>query len=289
MVEEMNQKHYISLRFRNSSKPYTFSVEGFEVHPKDMVVVETKRGLEVGEIISEMSLHSGLAADVEVKPVLRLASKEDLQAHEDNLKEARDFRRKAQEKADELSLVMNFIDAEFTLDRSKITLTYLADSRVDFRELLKQLAPLFRCRIDLRQVGARDKAKMVGGIGICGRELCCSKFMNDFERISINMAKNQLLALNVAKLSGHCGSLMCCLRFEDDAYKQLRRGLPKPNSRVEYQGEIYRIGSMNVLQGTCKLENRNNTLFVSTEEVMKNGKFKREAEFSEEKGLGIEE
>ena len=275
MSEEKKELRYITLHFRNSHKPYVFSVDGFAVYPKDLVVVETKRGLELGEVISEMKDTCETMPYAEIKPVLRLATSEDRQAHGENLLAAKKMRKQAQAKADELALNMNFIDAEFTLDRSNITLTYLADARVDFRELLKQLAPMFHCRIDLRQVGARDKAKTIGGIGVCGRELCCSKFISDFERISINMAKNQLLALNIAKLSGHCGSLMCCLRFEDDAYKELRRGLPKPNSRVEYEGEMYRIGSMNVLQGTCKLENHNHVFFLPIEDVMKYGKFKR--------------
>ena len=276
-MEETNVQ-YVAVRFPRMNKSYTFSVSGLTLKVKDKVVVETKRGLELGEVVSGPNPESGLAADQEVKPVIRLATKEDEEASRRNLAEARDARREAQEEADKLGLNMNFISADYTLDHAKITLIYLADSRVDFRELLKVLAAHFRCRIDLRQVGARDKAKMVGGIGVCGRELCCSKFINEFERVSINMAKNQLLALNIAKLSGHCGSLLCCLRFEDEAYKELRKGLPKLNSRVEYNGEMYHLTSMNVLEGNCKLENRDNALFITLEELQKNGKFKRAGE-----------
>ncbi|MBR2802362.1 MAG: stage 0 sporulation protein [Erysipelotrichaceae bacterium] len=276
-MEETNVQ-YVAVRFPRMNKSYTFSVSGLTLKVKDKVVVETKRGLELGEVVSGPNPESGLSADQEVKPVIRLATKEDEEASRRNLAEARDARREAQEEADKLGLNMNFISADYTLDHAKITLIYLADSRVDFRELLKVLAAHFRCRIDLRQVGARDKAKMVGGIGVCGRELCCSKFINEFERVSINMAKNQLLALNIAKLSGHCGSLLCCLRFEDEAYKELRKGLPKLNSRVEYNGEMYHLTSMNVLEGNCKLENRDSALFITLEELQKNGKFKRAGE-----------
>ena len=276
-MEETNVQ-YVAVRFPRMNKSYTFSVSGLTLKVKDKVVVETKRGLELGEVVSGPNPESGLSADQEVKPVIRLATKEDEEASRRNLAEARDARREAQEEADKLGLNMNFISADYTLDHAKITLIYLADSRVDFRELLKVLAAHFRCRIDLRQVGARDKAKMVGGIGVCGRELCCSKFINEFERVSINMAKNQLLVLNIAKLSGHCGSLLCCLRFEDEAYKELRKGLPKLNSRVEYNGEMYHLTSMNVLEGNCKLENRDSALFITLEELQKNGKFKRAGE-----------
>ena len=136
------------------------------------------------------------------------------------------------------------------------------------------MAAIFHCRIDLRQVGARDKSKMVSGIGVCGRELCCARFISEFDRVSINMAKNQLLALNVSKLSGHCGSLMCCLKYEDEAYKELRKGLPKLNAQVEYEGVKYRVTGMNVIARTCKLENKESALYLSLEDLMNKGKFK---------------
>jgi cell fate regulator YaaT (PSP1 superfamily) len=212
---------------------------------------------------------------MEIKPIIRKATKEDLRQFERNKADEVEARKICQEESDRLDLKMNVISAEYTLDRAKITFIYLADERVDFRELLKVLASIFHCRIDLRQIGTRDKAKMVSGVGVCGRELCCAKFIGDFDRISINMAKNQLLALNIQKLSGQCGNLMCCLRFEDDAYKELRKDLPKLNSQVEYDGERFRVTSMNVITKNCKLENPDHAIYISLEDLVKKGKYNR--------------
>ena len=158
---------------------------------------------------------------------------------------------------------MNLLSAQYTLDRAKILFIYLADQRVDFRELLKRLGTRLHCRIELRQIGERDKAKMVGGIGMCGMECCCRRFKSRFDVISINMAKNQLLALNTEKLSGMCGKLMCCLKYEDNDYKELTEGLPKMGSQVEYEGNIYRITNMNVMNEEAKLENHEQVIFIS--------------------------
>ena len=193
---------------------------------------------------------------------------------EENEKDAQKALYVCQDEADALDLKMRVIKAEYTLDRQKITFIYVADGRVDFRELLKHLAAIFHCRIELRQIGARDKAKIIGGIGSCGRELCCHRFKSDFDMVSINMAKNQLLALNIQKLSGHCGKLMCCLKYEDDTYKKLREGLPKLNAQVEYEDQKYRITSMNVITRTCKLENKENALFITLDDLLAKGKFK---------------
>ena len=169
---------------------------------------------------------------------------------------------------------MNLIEAEYTLDCSKIIFVYVADERVDFRELLKELAAIFKCRIELRQIGPRNKSKIVGGLGSCGMETCCSRFLNDFDVVSINMAKNQLLALNIQKLSGQCGKLMCCLKFEDDQYKKLREGLPKLNSQIEYKGSRYRITSMNVLLQQVKIENKEDVQFLTFKELWPDIDFK---------------
>ena len=276
---------YISVRFETTNKVYTFSTTDSSIKENDAVVVETQRGLEYAFVVSDPFDKPNV--DMEIKPIIRKATDHDKQQFEENKKDAENAKAICQEESDNLNLQMNIISAEYTLDRQKITFIYLADDRVDFRELLKVLASIFHCRIDLRQVGTRDKAKMVSGIGVCGRELCCAKFMGDFDRISINMAKNQLLALNIQKLSGQCGNLMCCLRFEDEAYKDLRKQLPKLNSQVEYEGETFKITSMNVIAKNCKLENQEHAIFISLDDLVSNGKFNKQQ--VEEKQETIEE
>ena len=262
---------YIAVKFDSTNKTYTFKVSDFEVKSGDRVVVETARGLEIGKVTGSPFEKPDI--NLEIKEILRLATKRDLQDYEENKEDAARAKEIAQKEADRLNLGMNIIASEYTLDRAKITFTYLADDRVDFRELLKVLASIFHCRIDLRQIGTRDKAKMVSGIGCCGRELCCAKFISDFDRISINMAKNQLLALNIQKLSGQCGNLMCCLKYEDEAYKDLRKDLPKLNSNVEYEGERYKLVLMNVINQTCRIENGDTSLTVDLKDFKKKAKY----------------
>ena len=262
---------YIAVKFDSTNKTYTFKVSDFEVKSGDRVVVETARGLEIGKVTGSPFEKPDI--NLEIKEILRLATKRDLQDYEENKEDAARAKDIAQKEADRLNLGMNIIASEYTLDRAKITFTYLADDRVDFRELLKVLASIFHCRIDLRQIGTRDKAKMVSGIGCCGRELCCAKFISDFDRISINMAKNQLLALNIQKLSGQCGNLMCCLKYEDEAYKDLSKDLPKLNSNVEYEGERYKLVSMNVINQTCRIENGDTSLTVDLKDFKKKAKY----------------
>lgn len=261
---------YLSVRFQATNKTYTFSTTDNSIVNGDGVVVETQRGVEYARVIADPFDKPNVS--MEIKPILRKASREDEVQYEKNIVDCKEAKQRCQNEADKLELGMKVISAEYTLDRSKITFIYLADDRVDFRELLKILASIFRCRIDLRQVGTRDKAKIVSGIGPCGRELCCARYISEFDRISINMAKNQLLALNVAKLSGQCGNLMCCLKYEDEAYKDLKKCLPKLNSYIEYEGEKFKLTSMNVIVRNCKLENREHAIFISLDDLLKNGK-----------------
>ena len=270
----MEDRYYVKVRFKGNAKAYTFLVAKEELMIKDRVVTNTQYGLEIGDVVAlSKELDEGLNEE-EIKEIVRKATEEDLFKERQNEKDAENALYICQDEADSLGLSMQVIKAEYTLDRQKVTFIYVAEGRVDFRELLKHLAAIFHCRIELRQVGARDKARLVGGIGSCGRELCCHRFSNDFDMISINMAKNQLLALNINKLSGHCGKLMCCLKYENEAYKDLRRGLPKLNAQVEYEGEMYRVTSMNVIQKTCKLENKTNSLFISLKELEEKGKYR---------------
>lgn len=271
--------NYISIKFDTSNKVYTFKTDDPSIGKGDFVVVETQRGIELAQVSSEPFDKPNVS--FEIKEIIRKANNNDKEAFESNKKDSAHAKEICQSESDKLNLGMNIISAEYTLDKTKVTFTYLADDRVDFRELLKVLASIFHCRIDLRQIGTRDKAKMVSGIGMCGRELCCAKYMSDFDRVSINMAKNQLLALNIEKLSGQCGNLMCCLRYEDDAYKELRKDLPKVNAQVEYEGVRYRLNSLNVINQTCRLANQETALTITIDELKSKAKYqinKKESE-----------
>jgi len=273
-------KKYISVKFKTTNKTYTFATNDSSLKIGDFVVVETQRGLECAEVVTEPCDTPNV--NMEIKDIIRKATTADKRQSTKNEEDAAIAKATCQAESDKLNLGMGIISAEYTLDRTKITFIYVADDRVDFRELLKVLASIFHCRIVLRQVGTRDKAKMVSGIGVCGRELCCAKFLNDFDRISINMAKNQLLALNTQKLSGQCGNLMCCLKYEDEAYTDLRKDLPKLNSVIEYEGEKLRMTSMNVIDKTCKLENQDHAFFVTFSELLQKGNFKKQSKENEE-------
>lgn len=268
VVKETAHYDYIAfVSFNESKKLYTFGTNNNSLQVNDDVVVETVRGLEVGKIMKENQAFGSVNSDFEIKPILRKATAKDLEDVANNAIAAKDAMKICEDAILKLKLDMHLIEAEYTLDRSKIVFVYVADERVDFRELLKDLATKFKCRIELRQIGPRNKAKIVGGLGTCGMETCCSRFLNDFDVVSINMAKNQLLALNVQKLSGQCGKLMCCLKFEDEIYKGMREGLPKVNSQIEYKGQRYRVTSMNLLLKQAKLENRESVEFVDFSEL----------------------
>lgn len=266
-MEQNKYTHIAFVSFSESSKLYTFGTNDETLEVNDKVVVETVRGLEVGTIMKENQLFEELSSDLEIKPVIRKATEKDLKDVEENKIAAQKALKVCEEAIAHQKLDMRLIEAEYTLDRNKIIFVYVADDRVDFRELLKELATKFKCRIELRQIGPRNKAKIVGGLGSCGMETCCSRFLNDFDVVSINMAKNQLLALNVQKLSGQCGKLMCCLKYEDAQYKEMRQGLPKLNSQIEYKGSRYRITSLNVLLKQAKIENKEDIQFLDFSEL----------------------
>lgn len=265
--------HACSIRFKGAKKAYTFGTNDTKYVPGDQVIVDTVRGLELGEVIADLKPIDKVSMSTPLKPVLRKATKQDLDNYAKNKDLAADAMKTCDESIRKLGLDMHLISAEYTLDRSKVIFSYVADERVDFRELLKELASIFKCRIELRQIGPRDKAKFIGGIGTCGMETCCSRFLPDFDVISINMAKNQLLALNIQKLSGQCGKLLCCLKYEDDLYKELRANLPKMNELLEYKGKKYRVSSMNMLSGIAKLENREEAVILTLNELRNDTSF----------------
>ena len=268
-VENKSYPFVYGISFKKALQTYFFGSEDDTLKVHDKVVVETIRGLELGEVKVGLKKVEEVQLGTALKPILRKASEEDVANYHKNEETAI----KAQETfvacVKEQNLDMYLVSAEYTLDGTKVIFTYIADERVDFRELLKVLASKLHCRIELRQIGARDRAKAIGGLGPCGLPLCCATFLSDFEGISINMAKNQLLALNISKLSGQCGKLVCCLKYEDSLYSQLRVGLPKLGQRVKYKDDEFKITSMNVLSKTMKLENKENSVFITFEEYFK--------------------
>ena len=267
IIKEQDFKYVVSIKFSSSKKAYNFGTNDESLKYGDKVVVETVRGIELGEMISDLRPFSTYSSNLTLKPITRKATSRDIDNDARNKRDTVEATKQCQKCIDELGLEMYLISTEYTLDRSKIIFSYVADDRVDFRELLKKLAAIFKCRIELRQIGARDKAKIIGGLGTCGMETCCSRFLDDFDIVSINMAKNQLLALNTQKLSGQCGKLMCCLKYEDENYKCMRKGLPKLNASVEYQGQRYRITSMNLLNQTVHIANRENAVDMTLAEL----------------------
>ncbi len=258
----------VSVRFHNATRSYTFGTYIEDLQKGDRVVVQTSQGVELGECTSAAQDRlTSVNPDMDLAPVLRRAGEEDVKQFNENFELAKEAFQICDEEINALQLNMHLISADYMLDRTKILFVYQAENRVDFRELLKQLGARLHCRIELRQVGERDKAKMVGGIGMCGMELCCARFKTHMDVISINMAKTQLLALNTEKLSGMCGKLMCCLKYENDNYKELTQGLPKLGAHVEFDNEIYRVSSINVMTNEARIENADSYQVITCDEL----------------------
>ncbi|MFA9397013.1 MAG: stage 0 sporulation family protein [Clostridiaceae bacterium] len=223
----------VGVRFKKAGKIYYFNPSNNILEKDDYVIVETARGIEYGHCVIGIKEVSEEDIVSPLKDVLRKATKEDIKQHEENKDKEKEAFGICLKKIEEHKLCMKLIDVEYTFDNNKIIFYFTADGRVDFRELVKDLASIFRTRIELRQIGVRDEAKMVGGIGPCGRIMCCKKFLGDFAPVSIKMAKEQNLSLNPAKISGICGRLMCCLNYEQSTYEEIRKRLPSVNSWVE--------------------------------------------------------
>ena len=274
----MEVTHYVSIKFAPTGKGYYFGTEMSDLKVGDKVVAESIRGLQVGEVSGELQPISKYKSELELKPIIRRATEDDLLIYDENIKRAKEAMQISMIEINKLELEMRPIDAEYALDGSKLTIAYTAEDRVDFRELLKVLAARFHCRIELRQVGSRDKAKMVGGIGICGLPLCCSHFLSNIEGISINRAKNQMLSLNIPKLSGHCGKLICCLLFEDDTYSELKKDFPPLGSLFEKDGETFKLTSINVISKVVKIENPQEIRFIPLDELKEYRKVQRHNE-----------
>ncbi|MFV0379220.1 MAG: stage 0 sporulation family protein [Anaerorhabdus sp.] len=263
MEDNKEYPYVVSTKFKNSNKVYTFETDDNSIVSGEYVVVNTVGGLELAEVVSDTLSKENVKVRDDIKPIVRKATPEDRSKYQENKVKAKQALEICSKIVDDLNLDMNLISADYVLDRTKILIIYVADDRVDFRELLKLLASKLHCRIELKQIGSRDKAQMIGGLGICGMETCCSRFMNNFEIISINMAKNQGLALNNSKISGQCGKLLCCLKHENDVYKEKKQGIPKINTAVTYNNESYRIASISVIKEELTLSNREDAIVVS--------------------------
>ncbi len=265
--------HFVGIKLYSSPRAYYFGTKEMPLNIGDKVVVETIKGLELGEVVIEQEKMSKYRSELGLKPVLRVATDVDKKLFEANLKDAKFALEICRTEVERLKLDMALISCEYTLDKSKVLFLYLADERVDFRELLKVLASKLHTRIELRQVGSRDKAKMVGGIGLCGLPLCCSTFLNEFDGISITRAKNQMLAINIPKLSGHCGKLICCLKYEDDIYLEERKKYPPLGSKVFIDKTEYTITNINIISKVIKVENAEDVKFLGKEDFEKQAHF----------------
>ena len=254
------------VRFNNVGKSYYFSTD-LEVYKGDKVVVETIRGLELGELVSDLKHLSEFNLDTELKKVKRKANRADMELYAYNEAKAEKSLEICKDIVKQYDLEMHLVSCEYTLDASKVIFMYTSETRVDFRELLKELASVFKCRIELRQIGPRDKSKIVGGLGSCGLPLCCSSFLGVFDGVSINMAKNQMLAINIDKISGACGRLLCCLKYEDDTYTKEKQRFPKIGSKVKYDNKIVKVTGLNVISDLVKIEHDGNISFVSLDEI----------------------
>ncbi len=247
-------KRVIGVRFRTAGKIYYFDPGKLDIRKNDHVIVETARGIEYGTVVGDPREEEDDKVVQPLKPVLRVATPKDDEQEASNRKREKEAFRICLEKIHKHGLQMKLIDAEYTFDNNKVLFYFTADGRIDFRELVKDLASVFKTRIELRQIGVRDETKILGGIGICGRALCCHSYLSEFAPVSIKMAKEQNLSLNPTKISGVCGRLMCCLKNEEETYEELNRRLPNVGDFVTTEdglkGEVH---SVNVLRQLVKV------------------------------------
>jgi cell fate regulator YaaT (PSP1 superfamily) len=251
----------VTIKFRDAGKRYDFNAQAFDLDKGAQIIVETERGKALGTVVTPPFDIESATAPKDVKNVLRLATDEDLALAATNRKREKEALKFCQQRISERNLEMKLVRAEYLFDGSKIIFYFTADGRIDFRELVKDLAHYFHTRIEMRQIGVRDEAKLVGGLGVCGRELCCCTFLTEFSPVSVKMAKEQGLALNPNKISGQCGRLLCCLSYEFETYCSLRKGLPKTGKKVQFDNKPAEVIEVNILgqKLTLRFENGDRT------------------------------
>ena len=260
----------IGVRFKKAGKIYYFNPLDYDLDEEDYVIVETARGVEYGKVVVREREVGENDVVLPLKKIVRPARSEDVEKVEENHLEAQKAFDIGLVKIEEHQLDMKLVDVEYTFDRNKIIFYFTAEGRVDFRNLVKDLASIFRTRIELRQIGVRDEAKMLGGIGPCGRMLCCSTFLGDFEPVSIKMAKDQNLSLNPSKISGLCGRLMCCLKYENDDYEEAKKLMPDVGTRVDTPEGPGKVVGLNLLERLLQvsLTEEDHVLEYTMEEIM---------------------
>lgn len=263
----MENVYIVSISFNSSTKEYFFSTSDKNTKVGDLVVVETSIGKEVGTVKSVPKPIETFKFDKEIKPILRKATAGDIKIYNENIELAKNAGIIFINISNKLKLNMRLISSEYTLDRTKILFTYAADERIDFREFLKNLAAELHCRIELRQISSRERAQLIGGIGVCGLPICCTTFFKTFDGISLNRAKNQMLTINIPKLSGLCNKLKCCLKYEDDQYTKLKEKFPPMNSEVTYQNMKYKVTGFNVFSNIVKIETQDNIEYVALKDL----------------------
>lgn len=263
----------IGVKFYLNSRIYYFSPAQIDIKKDDFVIVETERGIQYGQAVTDVVELDEKDVYMPIKNIIRIATKEDVKINERNEKDSYNALEYAKKLVKKEKISMKFFEASYTFDRKKLNFKFIADERVDFRDLAKHLAAKYKTRIELRQIGIRDKAKELGGLGPCGRLLCCNLFLSNFESVSINMAKNQGIALNPTKINGTCGRLLCCLGYEDFIYTEFKKHLPKLGDIIEYNNKAGKVIELDVLNKSYKLKMNDSDEIIKVK-VENNGSIK---------------
>ena len=263
------QYEVVGVQFKQVGKKYFFDPNGFELKKGDYVLVETVRGMEFGTVVIAPKLVGEEDVFLPLKPVMRIATEEDIEKHRQNKADEAYAIEACEQLIVKNKLDMQLLGCEYTFDRTKLIFYFTAEGRVDFRQLVKDLAYTFRLRIELRQIGVRDAAKMIGGLGPCGRVLCCTSFLGEFATVTIKMAKNQQLSLNPSKISGICGKLLCCLKYENETYVELMKRLPDVGNRVLTELGEGRVRSINIISETLMVEYKDTIRKHDASEILK--------------------
>lgn len=269
----------VGVRFKEVGKVYYFDPVNLDVKKDDCVIVETARGIEMGRVVFGTKSVSDEEIIKPLKSIIRIADEHDMEIKKSNEEKQKEAYNICLEKIKKHGLEMKLVDVEYTFDASKILFYFTADGRIDFRDLVKDLANIFRTRIELRQIGVRDETKALGTYGICGQQVCCSRFLGEFEPVSINMAKKQGLSLNPSKISGSCGRLMCCLKYEQSTYDELLKTSPRQGAVVETEDGVGSVEYVNILTGDMKvkIEKEKETVYIECNakdvKILKNGHY----------------